>query len=52
MPAPNTSTDKMPTVDSSQATLKKSRTWVASTAAARSARPITTSGTIHSTGLR
>ena len=42
----------MPTVDSSQATEKVARVWVASTAASLSAMPTTMSGTSHRTGLR
>ena len=52
MPAPKTSTERMPTVDSSQATSSTAIAWVASTAASRSATPTTVSGMSHSTGLR
>ncbi len=52
MPAPKTSTLRMPTVDSSQARPVSSRTLVAAMAANRSATPTTVSGTSQSTGLR
>ena len=52
MPAPKTSTLRMPTVDSSHATLTASSTLVDTIAAKRSATPTTVSGTSQSTGLR
>ena len=52
MPAPKTSTDRMPTVDSSQATPVSAITWVATTAASRSAMPTTVRGMSQRNGLR